>query len=216
MSRAFLEKDGDIAKVLITMVNSPEFWSKESVRQKIKSPFELAISAVRALDANMEAPYPLFGRIEKMGQKIYYYQAPTGFPDRADYWINSGSLLQRMNYGLDIANGNIRGLNVELLKINGGHEPENSVAALKTYSALLMPERDLSLTLKRLTPLLSQSDLKNNISAEIDKKGMNERNADMRSEEPSEEQDNKVKKFKADMLAQVVGLIIGSPEFQRR
>jgi uncharacterized protein (DUF1800 family) len=82
MSKTFLDKGGDIKLVLMTMVNSPEFWSKEALREKTKSPFELAISAVRTLDANISQPYQLYNWITKMGQKMYYYQAPTGFPDK--------------------------------------------------------------------------------------------------------------------------------------
>jgi uncharacterized protein (DUF1800 family) len=100
MAKTFIAKDGDIKQVLITMVSSPEFWGKEAVREKTKSPFELAISTVRSLNADITTPYELYKWTDKMGQKLYCYQAPTGFPDKGQYWINTGALLNRMNFGL--------------------------------------------------------------------------------------------------------------------
>jgi uncharacterized protein (DUF1800 family) len=113
MVKTFRAKDGDIRQVLITMVAAQEFWSPAAVLEKTKSPFELAIGAVRSLHAEIDQPYPLYTWITRMGEKKYYYQAPTGFPDKGAYWINTGSLLNRMNFGLALAEGQISGLKVE-------------------------------------------------------------------------------------------------------
>ena len=229
MAKTFLYKGGDIKEVLITMAAAPEFWKKEAMRQKIKSPFELAISAVRALDADIEQPYQLFGWMDKMGQKIYYYQAPTGFPDKAQYWINTGALLNRMNFGLSIASQKMRGVKTDLLALNNYHEPESPAAALLVYGRLLLPERELGPTLKRLTPLLTAPSLDKKLEAAVDGKGTVKReNIERKEEEIVDEvmragelNTNALKEKKAGtdtkgMLAQVVGIIIGSPEFQRK
>jgi uncharacterized protein (DUF1800 family) len=212
MSKTFLEKDGDIKQVLITMVNSPEFWSKKVLREKTKSSFELVISSVRALNAKVVSPFQLYKQLEKMGQKIYYYQAPTGFPDRADYWINTGALLNRMNFGIEISSQQIRGTRVDLLKLNNNHEPENAEAALRTYARLLMPERDMEPTIKRLLPLLTDPSLKQKLlkSSTAIKSDESMELDDLFSEEYNKP------KSEMNSLAQVVGIIIGSPEFQRR
>ncbi len=226
MAKTFLEKNGDIKEVLITMVNAPEFWNTNAIRSKTKSPFELAISAVRVLGADIELPYQLFTRMDKMGQKIYYFQAPTGFPDRAQYWINTGALLNRMNFGLDIASQQLRGVKTDLLKLNNYHEPESAAAALSTYAALLMPERNMDATIKRLLPLLTDPSLEkkvqeaaNNASVKNKKDTIGEDEVVMEdSKEKSQEEKIKNRTALAgkNMLAQVVGIIIGSPEFQRR
>ncbi|MGC8068749.1 DUF1800 family protein, partial [Salmonella enterica] len=78
MAETFRKTDGNIKAVLITMVNDREFWNQKSVREKVKSPFELAISAIRATNADVQQPVQVFNWVNKMGQKIYYYQAPTG------------------------------------------------------------------------------------------------------------------------------------------
>ncbi len=159
MSETFLKTQGDISEVLITMVSSPDFWSKEALREKTKSPFELAISAARSLNADIKQPYQLFTWINRMGQKIYSYQAPTGFPDKGQYWINTGSLLNRMNFGLALASQRIPGIRVNLYELNQNREPESSEAALTTYARMIMPERDLSQTIERLKPLLNDPQL---------------------------------------------------------
>ncbi|HTR29023.1 MAG TPA: DUF1800 domain-containing protein [Puia sp.] len=112
MAKTFMDKDGDIRQVLVTMVTSPEFWAPAAIKEKTKSPFELAIGAVRGLRATVEQPYPLYVWITRMGEKKYYYPAPTGFPDKGAYWINTGSLLNRMNFGLALAGGKVGGVKV--------------------------------------------------------------------------------------------------------
>ena len=159
MAKAFLENDGDIRQVLITMVTAPEFWSPGAVREKTKSPFELAIGAVRSLHGTIEQPYPLYNWVSRMGEKKYYYQAPTGFPDKGSYWINTGSLLNRMNFGLALATGRIPGVRIDLIALNNGHEPEDAQSALLAYGRIILPERNLDATIKRLTPMLNDPGL---------------------------------------------------------
>jgi len=175
MTKTFKDKDGDIREVLLTMVSAPEFWSSAAIREKTKSPFELAMGAVRSLRAHVNQPFQLYNWVTRMGEKMYFYQAPTGFPDKGQFWINTGSLLNRMNFGLALATGRIPGLSFDLAVLNNNHEPESAQAALETYCRIIMPERDLDQTIRRLTPMLT---------------------------DPTE--------------ARVVGIIIGSPEYQRR
>lgn len=246
MSKTFLDKDGNIREVLITMVTAPEFWSKEALREKTKSPFELAISSVRNLNATINQPYQLYVWINKMGQRMYYYQAPTGFPDNGKYWINTGSLLNRMNFGLALASNRIPGVTVDLAALNNHHEPESAEAALETYGKMIMPERDLEASIKRLTPLLNDPELGkkvdeaagktaapqegNMIQANEQADVMDETSELMPKKKGGKKKLNKIPKNPAKnnyaalqmakgnntMLSQVVGIIIGSPEFQRK
>ncbi|RZL12636.1 MAG: DUF1800 domain-containing protein, partial [Pedobacter sp.] len=226
MAKTFLDKDGDIRSVLTTMIYSPEFWGKTALRNKTKSPFELAISTVRGLNAEITQPYQLYTWITKMGQKMYYYQAPTGFPDNGQYWINTGSLLNRMNFGLSIAAQRIPGIKVDLGALNNNHEPESADAALATYSKLIMPERSVDETVKRLSSMVSEKGL----AQRVDEAAAQKQAASMGNSMNSEDdlimtQDTRKKQNKGQgvqgqgnytMLAQVVGVIIGSPEFQRK
>ncbi|MES3018494.1 MAG: DUF1800 domain-containing protein [Bacteroidota bacterium] len=233
MSATFLKTKGDISEVLITMVSSPEFWNKEALREKTKSPFELAISAARTLNAEIGQPYQLFAWINKMGQKMYSYQAPTGFPDKGQYWINSGSLLNRMNFGLALASQRIPGIRINLTALNKNREPESAEAALMTYGKMIMPERDLSQTIDRLRPMLNDPDLQKKVEAAASKNTVAQDKETMAGETSSMmdgSKDEKVAQASVKrnqgkvqtiagsntMLAQVVGVILGSPEFQRK
>ncbi len=243
MAAAFTKSEGNIKEVLMTMVAAPEFWRTEAIREKTKSPFELTISAVRALDANVEAPFMLYQWISKMGQRLYYYQAPTGFPDKGQYWINTGSLLNRMKFGLAFASQKIPGVSFNLAALNNNHEPESAVDALKKYSAIIMPERNLDATIKRLEPMINDPSIQQKITTAADKNAMaaatvmpeekmmaNEEGDVLNDKNRSEEKLAKKMLNKKNgkevsmpvaagnnsMLAQVVGIILGSPEFQRR
>jgi len=232
MATTFREKNGDIRQVLITMVTAPEFWNAEAVREKTKSPFELAIGAVRSLHGTIEQPYQLYTWIARMGEKKYYYQAPTGFPDKGAYWINAGSLLNRMNFGLALASGRVPGVRIDLAALNNGHEPESAAAALETYGRIILPERDLAPTIKRLTPMLTDPALAQKVdvaSSKVAIESTDMQTADMidatRASKVTVEVAGRKKEIvpaeKAvgtgnPMLAQVVGIIIGSPEYQRR
>jgi uncharacterized protein (DUF1800 family) len=223
MANTFLAKDGDIKQVLITMVNAPEFWAADALQAKTKSPFELAISAVRGLDADVVQPIQVYNWVTKMGQKMYYYQAPTGFPDKGQYWINTGALLNRMNFGLALAAQKIPGLKIDLAALNQNHEPESAQAALFTYAKILLPERDLSKTINRLTPMLNDSNLMHKVNQAANKNSVstNEmQNKDnqmtMMEEHPMMNTQHQDLITNSSLLAQVVGVIIGSPEFQKR
>jgi uncharacterized protein (DUF1800 family) len=246
MAKTFTETGGDIRQVLITMATSPEFWSKEAVREKTKSPLQLAISSLRSLDADVKAPFAVYTWVAKMGENLYYYQAPTGFPDRGQYWINTGSLLYRMNFGLALATQRIPGVSFDLAALNHNKEPESPEAALATYGHLLMPGRDLSETINRLQPMLNDPELVKKINAAITKTASpptpvpDELTANPPSnemmmsetgnEKPLKEKPGKKTAVKGDtdiskmmqsagnngLLANVVGILFGSPEFQRR
>jgi hypothetical protein len=224
MAKTFTQTNGSIREVLITMVSSSEFWSANALREKTKSPFELVISSARTLNARIDQPIQLYNWANKIGQRMYAYQAPTGFPDRAQHWINSGALLNRMNFGLALATGRVPGVRVDLAALNNNHEPESPEAALAIYSKLLMPERDLSQTIKQLTPMLNEKDLASKVETAAAKTPQVSKVEEMDMEMNTVAKKGRGKGRAAQttvngnntMLAQVVGVILGSPEFQRK
>jgi len=208
MAKTFLQSKGDIKEVLLTMVMHPGFWAKAKEKEKIKSPFELAVSAIRATGTEVVAPYQVFTWSEKMGQKFYFYQAPTGFPDRASYWINTGSLLNRMNFGMAIAAQKIPGFRTNLLQLNQNHEPESVEEALQIYTKLLLPVSDQKENSERIMSIVRAQNIDQKIaSATKDSGGMQ----DMQKDAMTTGDNTPLKS-----MAQVVGVIIGSPAFQRK
>jgi len=153
-----------------------------------------------------------------MGEKMYNYQAPTGFPDRGQYWINTGSLLNRMNFGLAFAGERIQGIALDLIALNNQHEPESAIAALGIYGKLLVPMGDSLQIQKRLSPLLNDPSLAQKVSTAASNR--NESGAQYVNSDSLRKVSDALamqrKKQNNMMLAQVVGVLIGSPEFQRR
>ena len=225
MTATFLRTGGNIRAVLVTMVNHPDFWEAGALREKVKSPFELAISAIRATGADVQQPFQINNWITRMGQRLYFYAAPTGFPDRGNYWINTGSLLNRMNFGLAFATGKIPGVKLDLLALNQHHEPESAEDALQTYSSILLPERNQEANIRRLTSLLKETGLEEKIRQAANRQPVisgDEMNEGMEANRRNEVQQknqadaNRQQASTTGILQQVTGVIIGSPEFQRR
>ncbi|MDX6268780.1 MAG: hypothetical protein QOD28_3 [Acidobacteriota bacterium] len=116
---AYTKSDGDIRATLRALFASPEFNAPENYRAKIKTPFELAISAVRSLGGETTGAPALHQWIARMGEPLYQYQAPTGYPDTAEHWVNTGALLERMNFALALVANRINGTRVDLARFNG-------------------------------------------------------------------------------------------------
>jgi uncharacterized protein (DUF1800 family) len=106
--------EGDIREMLRTIFTSSEFYSSEAMNSKMKSPFELAVSAIRALNGTTDGSRVLAQMIARMGQPLYQYQPPTGFPDRASEWTSNGSIVERLNFAVALAANRIPGTTVSL------------------------------------------------------------------------------------------------------
>jgi uncharacterized protein (DUF1800 family) len=114
VAAAYMKSNGDIRETLRAIFTSPEFNSPENYRAKIKTPFELAVSAVRALGGDTNGAPPIHQWIGRMGEPLYQYQAPTGYPDTAEHWVNTGALLERINFALALVSNRIPGTHVDL------------------------------------------------------------------------------------------------------
>ncbi|HYA26071.1 MAG TPA: DUF1800 domain-containing protein, partial [Terriglobales bacterium] len=131
MAATFLKKDGDIREVLRTLFQSPEFWSPEAYRAKVKTPLEFVVSAVRASGVDVENAMPLVQNLNRMGMPLYGAQPPTGYSMKAETWVNSAALLSRMNFALALGTGRMRGLSFDAGRIlPDGQLPQNRAGAL--------------------------------------------------------------------------------------
>jgi len=106
MAATWVKTGGDIREVLRTMLQSPEFWSQDAYRAKVKTPEEYVISAVRATGGEVVHPAALVEAIGQLGMPLYGCQTPNGYSWMADAWLNSGELLDRMNFSLALADNN--------------------------------------------------------------------------------------------------------------
>ncbi len=105
----FMKTDGDIREVVRTIVTSNEFFSQQAFRSKVKSPFEVVVSAMRAMGAQPDSTPRTAQVIAFLGQPIYGHQAPNGYPDTGDAWMNAGAILNRINFGMAVAANRIPG-----------------------------------------------------------------------------------------------------------
>jgi uncharacterized protein (DUF1800 family) len=189
MTQTFSKTDGDIREVLRTMIYSPEFWSKDVYKTKIKTPFELVASATRAIGAEVNVPFMLVQWTNRIGQPLYQCEPPTGYSDKADAWVNTGALLNRMNFSLALTSNRLRGVQTNVDSMLG-----SDTAA------------DPRATLNRAIQVILGGQLSDESRATLEKQ----------LDDPQILQatlDDKVKQVNAAMIA---GLVLGSPEFQRR
>src|SRR6266550_4492607 len=100
---AWQETHGDIRAVLRAIFTSPDFWTPQVVRAKVKTPFEFVVSAVRAAGVEPDDTPRLAQMVARLGEPLYQQPAPTGYAETEAHWVNSGALLARMNAAIGIA-----------------------------------------------------------------------------------------------------------------
>lgn len=164
LARTFTESKGDLRAVIEALVASPELWAREHRLSKVKSPFELVTSALRAVNATVLHPRGAVAWLARMGQPPYFHRAPTGYPETSQEWVTTGGLLQRMSFGLELAAGRVEGVRLDLeglARREAGtsakrmfREPESREEALALYLDTLLPERDHAQTRDLLLPLI--------------------------------------------------------------
>jgi uncharacterized protein (DUF1800 family) len=197
---AFRRTDGDIRAVLTTIFTSPEFWSADAYRAKIKTPLEVVASAVRALDGRIAAAsgadvtggggITLAREVARLGEPLYEAQPPTGYPDRAEAWVNTGALLGRMNFALGLAHNRFRGARVDVAGFLANTDRSQPAQVLDRLLAVVLHGEASARTRAVLAAHLE--------SPEITRTTTYDRVA----------KDTDVEKLAA--------LVLGSPEFQRR
>jgi uncharacterized protein (DUF1800 family) len=113
MAKTYLSTGGDIPSVLKTLFRSAEFWAASDYRAKVKTPLEFVVSAVRASNANVENFQPLMNALRQMGMPLYGCMPPTGYKWDASDWVSTGALVDRMNFALSLAANRLQGITVE-------------------------------------------------------------------------------------------------------
>jgi uncharacterized protein (DUF1800 family) len=190
MAKTFHDKDGDIREVLRTMYKSPEFWAPEAYRAKVKTPLEFVVSAVRASGADVANPQPLVNQLQKLGMPLYGMQPPTGYSMKADAWVNSAALLNRMNFGLALAGGKLPGVQWDpAAAVDQNQLPTDPAGALANFETVLL---DGDVSKQTHSTILNQ---------------LNDPQAATRNNVPAAQGTN---------FRLIAGLLLGSPEFQRR
>ncbi len=199
-ARTFRDTDGDIRRVMITILSSPEFFSPEAYRAKIKTPLEMVASSVRALDGELTPPtsappqpgggFTLAQQVGKLGEPLYQQQPPTGYPDVAEAWVNTGALLNRMNFALGLTANRVSGVRVDLARAVGATDRRR-------------PERVLDMLLVSVLQGQATPETRSVLAAQLDNPEIIRAIVDDRSPANTD-------------VEKLAALVLGSPEFQRR
>ena len=226
-AQTFLRTDGDIRETVRTIVTSTEFFSRASYRAKVKSPFELVASALRAMGASPDTTPRSAQMVAFLGAPIFGHQAPNGWPETGDAWMNAGAILNRINFGLALAAGRVPGASVsrwpEAARLRSAPRAEQVDAVVAAFLAGQASPDTREILTSGENPLASKL------------AGQAERMTDSTaSRMPDDDEDRMAmqpagprrlggargaalgRPVQLEGLAQVVGLAIGAPEFQRR
>jgi uncharacterized protein (DUF1800 family) len=177
MAKVFLKTDGDLRQVMRTMLSSPEFWSEGAYQAKVKTPFEMVVSAVRATDADVQSAVALGNELQKLGEPLYRKMEPTGYSSANAEWVSSAGLLERMNFAMALAQNRISGVKVNLTSWE-----QMTPADPSRLASTILQENPSAQTEAAIQNALNQN------------AGANPQ----------------------QLPSLVAGLVIGSPEFQRR
>ena len=190
MAETFLNKDGDIREVLRTLFQSPEFWAADSYRAKVKTPLEFVASAVRASGVEVKNAMPLVQTLNRMGMPLYGMQPPTGYSMKGEAWVNSSALVNRMNFAMALGSGRLPGITADPQAILRG----------------TAPPQDADGALALLENAILAGDVSAQTHAVMEKQLDDPQVAQRRLDDPQ----------KTPNYGAIAGLIMGSPEFQKR
>jgi uncharacterized protein (DUF1800 family) len=221
-AETFRRTEGDIGAVVRTIVTSPEFFSRAAYRTKVKSPFELAVSALRAVNAEIDTTPRTAQIIARLGQPIFGRQTPDGWPETGGEWMNAGAILNRINFGLAVAAGRVPGASLGRWShasslANAGREAQvegvvrtllGGEASPETWTILRSGENPLAGPAPADTlDAMDTDDLPSAPAPHARRSGARGMRAGVRVFD---------RPVALEGLAQVVGLALGAPEFQRR
>ena len=211
VAEAFSKSKGDIKTTLRALFSDKEFFAPETYRAKIKSPFELAVSSIRALGADTNGGPQMLAMLNKLGEVPYGYQAPTGYPDTAEDWVNTGALLERLNYSIALSSNQIAGTRVDLKQFAA---KDRTSVLDKAVSLVLGGELSAgtrATLLKQMEQPLPDVKAPSEVNDDLNVPNMREgqaggQNRQARLLKPSGDPE----------VFKVVSLVLGTPEFQRQ
>ncbi|MFL5524066.1 MAG: DUF1800 domain-containing protein [Gemmatimonadaceae bacterium] len=237
-AQVYLRTDGDIREVLKSIVTSPEFFSQRAFHSKVKSPFEVVVSAMRALNAAPDSTPRTAQVVAYLGQPIFGHQAPNGWPETGDAWMNTGAILNRINFGMAAAGGRLPGANVRALPVldtirSASRDKQvdavvatilNGMVSPDTRAVLLSGEHPLLAAagagVEDMSPATSGGDssmadaaMNDGGNGQDDSRRPNKQNGGGKQAALQGRGLGNVPQLNG--LPQIVGLALGSPEFQR-
>lgn len=216
MAKIFLSTNGNIAAVLSTLFHAPEFWDSNIYRAKVKTPIEFVVSAARAGNADIENMQPLANAVREMGMPLYGCVTPNGYSWKSDTWVSTNALVNRMNFALSLAANRLPGISIAW---DPTETVNNDTRTLDTNPAAPDPQVEES----RLESLLVTGGLSDSTRTAVlqqfeQQRNQNQNGAAMPVMAEADRRKSRARAVTdAEKQDQVLaGLLLGSPEFQRR
>jgi uncharacterized protein (DUF1800 family) len=189
MAKTFEKSKGDIRAVMTTMIYSPEFWSRAAFRAKVKTPLELVASTTRALGADVDQPLQLAQWVSRIGEPLYQCLTPNGYSDKAATWVSTGALLNRVNFAIALTSNKVRGAQVDINSLVGTDVGANP-----------------HLALERVETEFLAGQVSDSTRATLEKEMEEPRILGAKLDDPVTQVN----------VSLITGLVLGSPEFQKR
>ncbi|MCU0238058.1 MAG: DUF1800 domain-containing protein [Pyrinomonadaceae bacterium] len=212
IAKAFTNSKGDIKTTLKAIFMDDEFFASENYRAKIKTPFELAVSSIRTLGADTTASPALLALLQKMGETPYGYQAPTGYGDTSEDWVNTGALLERLNYAIALSSNQIPQTKVDLKKFEAKDKTkilDNAIATILDNDVSSNTKQSL---LKQIEQPLPEAKEGNDSNDELTFDNMRGGGQGARANR----QTRLLPPSGNPEIYKVISLVLGTPEFQRQ
>ena len=202
----FLKTDGSIRETLHVIISSPEFFSAAAYRAKVRTPFEFVVAALRALNASSEADPALLDWIKRMGQPVFGRLTPDGFPDSADQWLASGSLLERFNFASALATNRIKGTRIDTDGFLANVDLKDPHAVADRLTTALLAG-DVSQETRVVIEKIAKEEFAKPFVGSPPLTGVGYRN------EPGK---SSVSAVTSPFEVEMISMLVGAPEFQRR
>ena len=219
MTAAYLQHDGDISAVLSAMFHAPEFWTTDVYKAKVKTPIEFMASALRASDAEVSNPMPLVNAMTQLGMPIYGMQTPNGYSWKSDAWVSSSALVTRMNFALVLSGNRLGGTRIDWSRALDLRDPNGTPTSVepRLEQALLgepAAARTRAAVLAQAGDPATQNSAEQSFKASrmAGNKGVGAGSGRGLSPVPQP----KPAAAANSLLATTAGLLLGSPDFQRR
>jgi uncharacterized protein (DUF1800 family) len=201
IAEVFTRTDGDIREAVRAILSSPEFYSPKSYQAKIKSPLELAASAIRATGASTDGAQPLIQAVARMGEPLYQFQPPTGYSEDSSRWLSNATLLERMNFAVALTGNRINGTRVDVSRF---------VAPEVTAQMAYITKEGENALLNHLLALLIHSDVSKETRANLNRV-LDDQRAKLI---PARYDERTAQKNREQLVSGVAALILGAREFQ--
>lgn len=204
-ARVFLSTNGSISETLKSIITSPAFFSPAIYKNKVRSPFEYVAAALRITNAETDADRPILGWISRMGQPVYGRVTPDGYPDKSSEWLSNNDLLTRFNFAGALATNSIKGTRVDAKKLVDSTDASDPLKVEDALSRLILTNEITDHTKAALEKIANDAKAKN--ESAVEKTALAGTMA-LAEQKPAAKQ--------PDYVLEMLGLVLGTPEFQRK